>query len=1152
MSALRSASKTGQLNEALAVLNKIGQTLIATQDSSGILQKITQHARDVLRADIVDLYEYIQSDDEFVLPPILIGTRRHRHIPKEKIYADDVVMKVVKAGKPKYFPEAQAATLLTGKFKVKRADAPDKRFVTREGVLSSVSIPLQAGRETVGVMFVNYRTKQSFDDEQKNLIESFSNLAAIAIFNSRLYKAEHDRRQLSDFQAQALDKLSRLSQRLVSIREEHENLRDLLNEIAQNAKEVLRADIIELYEYSHLKKSYELPQISVGESIFPIGPKQKVYDDDAVLQLIDRDQPSYIENSQADDSIASDYTIFRADMPTKRFATREKIQSTAAIPLKAGDEPVGLMFANYRTKQEFTTEQRELIELFANQAAIAIYNARLYRAERDRRQALARLSQLSQRLVSIGEEHGNVRDLLNEIAQSAKEVLRADIIELYEYLHSKRTYELPQISVGERKGPFVSKQEIYQDDSVLQLIDRDQPSYIENSQIDDSIGSDYKVIRPDMPAERFAIREKIQSTAAIPLKAGDEPVGLMFANYRVRQEFTAEQKELIELFANQAAIAIQNARLYKQLNRKIEDLNVLSKIGQQLTANMRLQEKEILELVHQQASKLMDADNMYIALYDEKPDNTIRFGLAFEVGTPITIQPRKIDDAKRGRTEEIIRTKQPIFIPTRDESKKWYQQPGHTEIVPMDLASWIGVPMMAKQKVVGVIAAYHPTEDNIFSKDDLNILQAMADQAAIALDNSRTFQALVDFGQKVSAGIGLQENEVLKLIYEQASKLMDTDNMYIALYDEKPSDTIRFGLALKNGKPISVATRKIDETRRGRTEEIIRTKQAIFNATFEESIKWYQQPGRTEFTGDTVWKSWIGVPMMAEDKVLGVVATYHPTEDNVYSEGDVRILQSMANIAAVALENARKYGELEDANTRIAQKEAILVRSMIASDFVHRLNNLAGTIPVWVDLVREGLTQTPTPLDEISGYLDKIWRDADDLLRAAEQLNDMPRKQQVDVAFVLQSMLRQIRIQYRKSITVSETIQPELYKVSAIPFALTGALSNVVSNGVDAMMEMGGGTLTVNACNDQGQDGKQGIRIEIKDTGPGILDEYMDKLFVPFLSTKGEGRGYGLWRAKTVIEELGGNIQVKSPPGGGATFTLWLPKPIQEESNVTE
>jgi signal transduction histidine kinase len=469
----------------------------------------------------------------------------------------------------------------------------------------------------------------------------------------------------------------------------------------------------------------------------------------------------------------------------------------------------------------------------------------------------------------------------------------------------------------------------------------------------------------------------------------------MFANYRTRQEFTDEQKELIELFANQAAIAIQNARLYKDLDEQVKE-----------------------------------------------------------------------------------RTKQ---------------------------------------------------------KDDIN----------------HRLETLIYFGQILTSGIRLKEDEILNLIHKQASELMDTDNMYIALYDEKPDDTIRFGLAYQDGKPTPIKSRKIDDAKRGRTEEIIRTKQSIFTPTRDESVEWYQQPGRAEFIGNPL-SSWIGVPMMVEDKVLGVVATYHPTDDNVYSEGDMRILQSMANIAAVAIENARRYGELEDANTKIAQKEAILVRTMIASDFVHRLNNLAGTIPAWVDLVREGLTQTPIPLNEISDYLDKIWRDSDDLLRAAEQLNDMPRRQQVDVAFVLQSMLRQIRIQYRKSIAVSETIQPELYKVSAIPFALTSALSSVVSNGVDAMMEVGGGTLIVDARNEQDQIGQEGIRIEVRDTGEGIADDFIDKLFVPFLSTKGEGRGYGLWRAKTVIEELGGSIQVDTAQEQGTTFTLWLPKSIQEESNVTE
>jgi signal transduction histidine kinase len=102
------------------------------------------------------------------------------------------------------------------------------------------------------------------------------------------------------------------------------------------------------------------------------------------------------------------------------------------------------------------------------------------------------------------------------------------------------------------------------------------------------------------------------------------------------------------------------------------------------------------------------------------------------------------------------------------------------------------------------------------------------------------------------------------------------------------------------------------------------------------------------------------------------------------------------------------------------------------------------------------------------------------------------------------------------------------------------------------MMEIGGGTLTVNACNDLSLDDKQEIRIEIKDTGGGIPPEFMDKLFMPFVSTKGKGRGYGLWRAKTVIEELGGSIQVESVKGTGTTFIIWLPKSSEDVLNVVQ
>lgn len=186
MNKSKSITAKSQLSQTLAVLNKIGKSLIDVQDPSKVLNQIAKDAKTVLGADIVDLYEYHEAKKEFVLPPVMVGRRRDLSVTKDQIYDDDVVMKVVKSGKPQYFADSQSTPLLTKGF-IARKDAPDERFVIREGVVSSVSLPLKTGEETVGVMFINYRTRQKFEVEHKILIESFSNLAAIAIHNSRLW-----------------------------------------------------------------------------------------------------------------------------------------------------------------------------------------------------------------------------------------------------------------------------------------------------------------------------------------------------------------------------------------------------------------------------------------------------------------------------------------------------------------------------------------------------------------------------------------------------------------------------------------------------------------------------------------------------------------------------------------------------------------------------------------------------------------------------------------------------------------------------------------------------------------------------------------------------------------------------------------------------
>jgi GAF domain-containing protein len=653
-----------------------------------------------------------------------------------------------------------------------------------------------------------------------------------------------------------------------------------------------------------------------------------------------------------------------------------------------------------------------------------------------------------------------------------------------------------------------------------------------------------------------------KSWLAVPMIIEDCVIGVLVAeNRRKSRVFGENGLRVLSSVVRQIAQAIENARLVDQREHKIASLRALYEMGQQLNSEVRSEESKIIQLIYTQACKLMDTDNLYIALYDEATD-TVRFPLMFVNGKLTQVPSRS---GGQSRTEWIIHNRESILIETRAESAPWYKDHQGTDYLDGPFASWVGVPMIAGDKVLGVIATYHKTQDYIYTRDDQEILSLMANQAAVAIENARLYDHLEDMVQERTQQLqkrneqlaALQEigvditsqhtlTDVLGSIVEHSNQIMHADFSTLFPYNAKLD---RFDNGIRRGQ---IEIKPSIPNKQGYSESIAKTQAPLFIEDAEHA------PGvKSTFIENKHVKSFAGVPLVAKGETVGVLYVNY-LEPHLFSEDEQATLRHLAGQAAVAIENARLYSnleervkertqKLEEANTKIAQKEALLVRGMLAADFVHRLNNLAGTIPIWVSMIREEIAQPLLQTQEIGDFLDKIQRDTNGLLRAAEQLNEPPIEQNVDVVFVLQSMLRQVRIQYHKSIKVVEEIEPNLAKVWALPLSLISALSNIVSNGVEAVMSLGGGTLTVRACNHLDNSGRKLLKIEIQDNGGGVSRENIDKLFVPFFSTKGGGRGYGLWRAKAVVEELGGSITVESEFGVGTAFTVILPTTSQEE-----
>ena len=572
--------------------------------------------------------------------------------------------------------------------------------------------------------------------------------------------------------------------------------------------------------------------------------------------------------------------------------------------------------------------------------------------------------------------------------------------------------------------------------------------------------------------------------------------------------------------------------------------------------------KRILKQVSETAANLMDLDSFYAALLDE---TTGQLAFPFAVSNSDELETGTGKWAPRPYKGQAVLPDyvmeighpvlaEPDVINWMVANKVAYWE----DPVPL---SWLGAPMMVGTKVLGVLVAENYGKARAFDSGARTVLSSIASRAATAIANARLYERLDrlnEVGQKLTSGIRLHQDEILELIYEQASQLMDTRGMYIALYDEK-TDMVSFGLAVVDGRRVKVEKEESWKPRKagkGATEEVIRTKKPLLLRTRKETEDWYAK--HKEYIG-LVPNAWLGVPMMIEDKVIGVIALTNDEADNIYGEDDLEVLQTMANQAAIAIENAVLYYDinqslqatiselqkakeaLQDAQSQILAAERLAAASRVASEFAHRLNNIAGTIPVRIAQIKESISPSDPMYDVLLPHLDGISQDTRGLLKAAQDIKrtSEPRApESLDVNMLLSTALTRVRSWVPTNIEVKDEYDPNIPPITAVGSQFVETLINLLTNAVQAMPN--GGTLTI--CSKLGHHrGKRCIELLVADTGCGIPKEYLTKVFDLFFTTKPGGLGYGLWRDKNFIEGLGGEIDVESKVGKGSTFTIRVP-----------
>ena len=442
---------------------------------------------------------------------------------------------------------------------------------------------------------------------------------------------------------------------------------------------------------------------------------------------------------------------------------------------------------------------------------------------------------------------------------------------------------------------------------------------------------------------RIPVTDWLRSYAAAPIVVRGRVIAFLNVDSATPGFFTQAHAEALRAFAGHVAVAIENARLYEQAQQRIventrlyeqaqrwaEEMTSVYSIGVATTSTLNLD--EVLKSVCDQVCRLMNVSTFFIALYDAE-NRELSFELALDEGLPVDKFKRRLVNGG-GLSGWIVQSGRPLLL--RDIQKE--ELPIEAIVVGEPARSWLGVPLLYMDRVVGVmgVQSYQP---HAFDEDDQQLLSTIAAQVAIAVENARLFAETRKRANDLSLLLGtstaisstLDLDHILETVAHQITTSLVATFCRITLLDEAGETlVVRATSPIRDqdakgafGRRCPLATvpwhRQVIET----AEPVVLRQDVPDRALSEEERK-------IALTDEV--KSAALIPLIVGGRVLGVISLGEERswERSPFSEEKIELCQSIAAQAAVAIENAHLYEELQQS---FIQTIATLAAAVEAKD----------------------------------------------------------------------------------------------------------------------------------------------------------------------------------------------------------------------------
>jgi NtrC-family two-component system sensor histidine kinase KinB len=533
----------------------------------------------------------------------------------------------------------------------------------------------------------------------------------------------------------------------------------------------------------------------------------------------------------------------------------------------------------------------------------------------------------------------------------------------------------------------------------------------------------------------------------------------------------------------------------RRLERRVKELDSLQAVGQALSASLNLD--TILSAIHTQVGALMDADNFYVALYDPET-NEVSFPLAYENAEHVTWHSRRTGT---GLTEHVLQTRQPLLI--QEDVGAILDDIGIEQIGQL-AESWLGVPILAEQEPIGVIALQSYSTPNAYDISHQEVLATIAAQAAVAIQNARLYE---------------HTDEALERRVQELASILRTTSEGVMLFDlewrvlaanRALTDYVGVPQLELVGHPLAAPGPDGEQPYSAligfTPAELKRACEAL---THEDSL--HRQ---------TI------IPPGAPDR--HVERTLTPVRDR---QGEITGW-------LLVLRDITEEVEL----TQLRED----MMHMLVHDLRSPLTVLHGSLEMTDMFIEDG------DLEEIRLLGQMARRSCDRMLRMVNELLDISKLESGELPIHpektnAESLLREVAARIapladNANITIDLIIEADLPPLQVDAKFVDRVLHNLLDNGVKFTPD--GGHVQLWAKRDP--ENADALLLGVKDTGPGIPPGEQHRLFEKFqqirsVSGRRAGTGLGLPFCKLAIEAHGGQIWVESEVGKGSTFIMRLP-----------